>query len=340
MKPSVNLLKNKKKPAIPRISVLTPTWNRAEYLNRVWKGLNAQNFRDFEWIVANDGSQDDTIEVIRELAHKSDFSVTLITASQRVGKSRIDNEAVAASRGDFILWCDSDDYLLPCALEKLLNTWLTIAHEDREKFCGVTALCDTKEGGSLGNKFYQLGAPIDITWCELSQKLAADMVIFTRADLLKQTPFLEVDFLIPESSVWNEIGILKTRFIPTVLQRKHYGEVNALSFSGYMAYNRGYAYAKAKNKSKTLRNPFLRKRIWDTVNYLRYCLHGEISFKQSILNWEPNWFECVLLLVSWPLSVALALKDQIQGKVLKTHREFLVAKDMADIKLEVLKYKD
>ena len=102
MKPSVNLLKNSKKPAIPRISVLTPTWNRAEYLNRVWKGLNAQNFRDFEWIVANDGSQDDTIEVIRELAHKSDFSVTLITASQRVGKSRIDNEDVAASRGAFI----------------------------------------------------------------------------------------------------------------------------------------------------------------------------------------------------------------------------------------------
>ena len=81
----------------PLISVLTPTWNRASYLQKVWEGLNAQDFQNFEWIVANDGSQDDTVEVVRALAQKSSFQVTLISASQRVGKSRIDNEAVGAA---------------------------------------------------------------------------------------------------------------------------------------------------------------------------------------------------------------------------------------------------
>ena len=121
----------------PLISVLTPTWNRASYLQKVWKGLSAQGFRNFEWIVANDGSQDDTVAVVKALAQKSDFPVTLISASQRVGKSRVDNEAVATARGDFILWCDSDDYLLPNALQTLLDTWNTIPAEERADFCGV-----------------------------------------------------------------------------------------------------------------------------------------------------------------------------------------------------------
>jgi len=64
----------------PLISVLTPTWNRGSYLHKVWEGLEAQGLRDFEWIVANDGSQDDTVEVVRALAQKSDFPVTLVSA--------------------------------------------------------------------------------------------------------------------------------------------------------------------------------------------------------------------------------------------------------------------
>lgn len=115
----------------PHISVLTPTWNRASYLKTVWKGLQSQGFRNFEWIVANNGSQDDTVEIVRALAKKSDFPVTLISASQRVGKSRIDDEAVSAARAEFILWCDSDVYLLPEALQTLFDTWHTIPAPER-----------------------------------------------------------------------------------------------------------------------------------------------------------------------------------------------------------------
>lgn len=319
----------------PVISVLTPSWNRASYLADVWKGLDSQSFRNFEWIVGNDGSQDETIKVVRSLAQKSSFPVTLISASQRVGKSRIDNEIVDAAQGDFILWCDSDDYLLPEALQTLLDIWNTIPAEVRTEFCGVTALCDTQEG-VLGNRFYSSGGPVDMSWNELFRKLRSDLVIFTRAELLKKTPFLEVDFLISESAVWSKIGVLKTRFIPTVLKRVRYGEANALSYSGHMSYNRGHAYAIALTKEYTRPHYTWKERLKQAVNYLRYCRHGDIPLRKAFHLWGAEWPDIFLLLAVWPVSQALALKDQFQGKVRKTHRDFLAAQAVATVKRERL----
>lgn len=319
----------------PLISILTPSWNRATYLHRVWEGLQSQGFCDFEWIVGNDGSQDDTVEVVRALAQKSDFPVTLVSASQRVGKSRIDNEIVAAARGDFILWCDSDDVLLPEALQTLIDTWNTIPEQERGEFCGVSALCDT-ENGVLGNRFYTPDVPQDMVWNDMYRKLRADLVIFTRADLVKQNPFLEVDFLISESSVWSKIGVLKTRFTPVALKRVYYGEEHALSYSGHMSYNRGHAHAMALIKEHTA--PFLSpsERLRQAINYLRYCRHGEISLRAAFRLWQADGREMALFLALWPVAQAFALKDQLQGKVRKTHRDFQAAQAVATITTERL----
>ena len=321
----------------PLISILTPSWNRASYLHRVWEGLQSQGFRDFEWIVGNDGSQDDTVEVVRALAQKSDFPITLVSASQRVGKSRIDNEIVAAAQGDFILWCDSDDVLLPQALQTLIDTWNTIPEQERGEFCGVSALCDT-ENGVLGNRFYTSNEPLDMIWNEMYRALRADLVIFTRAELVKQNPFLEVDFLISESSVWSKIGVLKTRFTPVVLERKRYGEENALSYSGHMSYNRGHAHAMAVTKPYVSPLVTRKERLRQAVNYLRYCRHGEISLRAAFHLWQSNGREMALFLALWPTAQALALKDQLQGKVRKTHRDFLAAQAVATVTTERLNF--
>jgi glycosyltransferase involved in cell wall biosynthesis len=317
------------------ISVLTPTWNRAPYLHQVWEGLMAQSYRNFEWIVGNDGSEDDTIEIVHALASKSDFPIILISASKRVGKSRIDNEAVSEARGDFIIWCDSDDFFFPQALQTLIDTWEGIPVAERDSFCGVSALCDT-ENGVLGTRFYDQDEPTDLIWNQMYHYLRADLVIFTRSDLVKKNPFPEVDFLISESSVWSKIGVLKTRFIPIVLERKRYGETNALSHSGHMSYNRGHAYSIALTKKIDF--PYLhhKERLTKAINFLRYCWHGEISFDEVFQLWTGNKLEVVVLLLLWPYAFALAIKDELQGKVRKTHRDFLEAQGKAIITRERL----
>lgn len=317
----------------PLISILTPTWNRADYLKQVWDGLISQTFTDFEWVVADDGSSDETTQVVKDLATLSPFPVTLITASCRVGKSKIDNLSVSNASGSFIIWCDSDDKLLPTALETLVSTWNSIPLSDQNSYCGITALCKTSDA-TLGNKFYGRQEALDMPWNELYHKLSSDLVIFTRAELLQSTPFPEVDFLTPESSVWSSIGILKTRFVPLILQHKNYRQSNCLSFNGIMAYNRGYAHANAITKPYTWHLTSRKKRVIKRINYLRYCRHGEIGFMQAVRLWKASPAEILLLLFLKSFSELIAIADIMQGKVRRTHRDFDIAITLAkfDIK--------
>ncbi|WP_078476779.1 glycosyltransferase family 2 protein [Solemya elarraichensis gill symbiont] len=321
----------------PTISILTPTWNRAEYLYRVWDGLVNQTFKSFEWIVANDGSDDNTIEVVNELAMKSDFPITLINASVRVGKSRMDNEAVHCANGEFILWCDSDDYLYSDALEVLLATWNSINIEERNDFKGVTALCETMEEGILGRK-YPEDEYTDIEFNQLLNHMRADLVIFTKADLLKENPFLEVDFLISESSVWNILGVKKTRFIPRVLERKTYREPHCLSYSGLMEYNRGKAYAMAVTECYLEGSLSIFEKMKRRINYLRYVIHGEVTLLRAIMVWSGSRSDAFILPIYLPFSYILVLKDHLQGKVRKSHRQFNDA--IKQVKIKTIQLND
>jgi glycosyltransferase involved in cell wall biosynthesis len=310
--------------------VLTPTWNRAEYLRDVWAGLDSQTVRCFEWVVANDGSSDETIEVVKELARQSDFPVTLTSASLRIGKSRMDNEAVKLAKGEFILWCDSDDILQPQALAVLLNTWDAIPRDKRTEFAGVTALCAAK-GIALGND-YPKDDHSDLDLNKLLYRMKSDLVIFTRAELLKENPFKEVDFLISESSVWNKIGTLPTRFIPTVLKRVRYGEKHCLSQSGKMRYNRGHAHAIALTQPFAREHLSLMEHARRVINYGRYCIHGDIPVFESLKLWRANTGATTVLIALMPISVLLSIKDRLQQKVEKTHQEF--DKAAARVKIE------
>ena len=314
-----------------RISVLTPTWNRAQLLERVWQGLDTQTYRDFEWVVANDGSEDGTDEVVKELAQRSDFPVVLINASCRVGKARMDNELIKAARGDFMIWCDSDDELMPEALETLIDTWESIPLENRDAFCGVSALNRTPNG-ILGNRFYDTDKPFDIEWNEMYSRLQSDLTIFTRAELLKAQRFLEVDFMISESTVWSKIGTLKTRFLPFPLRWIHYRSPNALSFSGHMSYNRAHAHAVAMTRDVKERRLGRPAKFYRAVTFLRYARHGEIPFRNARRMWGNGAINLFSLIAASPFAEMLALRDRLKGKVRKTHREFDRANEVVEIR--------
>lgn len=316
-----------------QVSFLTPTLNRVDYLERVWRSLENQTYRNFEWIVADDGSTDGTDAKVRELAARSSFPVTLIQASERVGKARMDNEAIRRARGKFILWCDSDDYFLPHALERLLSTWNSIPENQRENFVGVTALCSDNLGVTPATP-----PVLDCSWNDLSERyeVVGDLVFFTRADALKSHLFPEVDFVVPESVLWTTIGNRKARICPEVLKVMEYKAPGCISFSGKMEYSRGRAHALAICERNLWQYPrSLRQRVWRTLTFLRYCIHGDIGPAKALRLWGSNSSRWLIALVS-PLAWALALRDLGRGKVVKTHREFLSAMNRATITTRTL----
>ena len=81
------------------ITVVTPAFNRAHLLPRLFCSLCAQTFSRFEWIVVDDGSTDDTLSLVREFASRAPFPLMVSTRSNG-GKHRALNQGVALASGE------------------------------------------------------------------------------------------------------------------------------------------------------------------------------------------------------------------------------------------------
>ena len=100
-------------------TVFTPTFNRAHTLPRVWKSLLQQTFKDFEWIIVDDGSRDNTRDLVSTFRQRSEFPVRYLW-QQHAHKKAAYNFAVREARGILFLGFDSDDECVPTALRAIL----------------------------------------------------------------------------------------------------------------------------------------------------------------------------------------------------------------------------
>jgi len=306
----------------PLITVITPTWNRGKYIQRVWNGLRKQTYKNIEWIVCDDGSEDETILKLKEIKKLTKFKMIILHAKKRVGKTRLDNAAINMATGEFIVWNDSDDYFLEDGIEKLVSTWLKIPDLDKKMYIGITAQCKDIEGKIITNP--PIMKSFDTTWNDLREELkyTGDLVYFTRSSVIKKNLFPEVDFVIPEGVVWTKLGKEKIKVIQDVVKIVEYKADNCISFSGKMEYCRGKAYAIPiiKNNLSQYNNKFI-KDIWQTITYIRYSIHGEIRLKEIINLSEGSILKRNIYLFYF-ISMILVIVDQCRNKVIKTHIEF------------------
>ena len=103
-----------------KISVIIPTFNRANFLPRAIKSVLNQTFQDLELIVVDDGSTDNTEEVVRRF-QKMNRRIRYIKQEHSGGAARPKNTGLKESVGEYIATLDSDDEWLPTKLEKQLD---------------------------------------------------------------------------------------------------------------------------------------------------------------------------------------------------------------------------
>ena len=118
-----------------RITVFTPTYNRAYIIEKLYHSLQRQTFRDFEWLIVDDGSSDNTAEVVSAWQQEgNDFPIRYYK-KENGGKCRAINYGVDLAEGELFFNVDSDDYLTDDALEKV-SRWVDTLPEGGN-FCGV-----------------------------------------------------------------------------------------------------------------------------------------------------------------------------------------------------------
>ena len=116
------------------ITVFTPTYNRGYILERVYRCLQEQTFSAFEWLIIDDGSCDNTRELVEEWMMRGNTFPIHYVYQENQGKQKAINHALDLARGKLFFVVDSDDMLTKNALEKI-DQWEQTLPVNK-KFCG------------------------------------------------------------------------------------------------------------------------------------------------------------------------------------------------------------
>ncbi len=209
--------------AAPFFTVMTPTFNRARTLHRVFDSLAAQSFTDFEWLVVDDGSTDDTAEKVRIWQRQASFPVRYVWQPNRHKKAAF-NHGVREAKGGWLVELDSDDALEPDALKQMHAVAQGLPGESgrveggkakqpaeegaaQRPFFAVTGLCVRPDGRVVGDRFPQDGMDASVLDMVFRYRVAGEKFGCMRTEVLRRFPFPEdLPGFVPESLVWRAIA--------------------------------------------------------------------------------------------------------------------------------------
>ena len=298
-----------------KFTVFTPTFNRANTLERVFNSLVSQTFRDFEWIVVDDGSTDNTKKLIERWKKEADFTIRYFYQENK-GKHIAFNIGVKLANGELFVPADSDDVFTPEALERFLYHWNNVPADKRNNFSGVTCLCQDENGNIIGDKFPK--DIMDSNGLEMSHKykIKGEKWGFYRTDVLRNFPFPDISNVgyIPESLVWHAITTkYKKRFVNDVLRIYFKGPdqimLQTKKKPSKYAFGRQLYHRENLNKyifwAKYDPLGFLKS----AVNYVRFSLHLGIGFRKQ-LNDLANWKAKLLYIIALPMGWLVYLREK------------------------------
>ena len=187
------------------ITLFTPTYNRAHLLSRLYESLKAQTYTDFEWLIVDDGSSDNTAAVVEGFVAEMCIDIRYVQKPNG-GKHTAINLGVREARGTLFFIADSDDFLPTDALALVKQHYRAI--EQRPEMAGVCGLDQYEDGSIVGSGLPQ--EVIETSAIDLRQRLdvTGDMKEIFRTDILRQFPFPEIEGerFCPEALVWTRIA--------------------------------------------------------------------------------------------------------------------------------------
>ncbi len=136
-----------------KVSIILPTYNRVRFLPEVLCSIEQQEFRDWELIVVDDGSTDNTKEIVNNFRKKSQNKVSYIYQDNK-GPGAARNKGLDYATGIYIAFCDSDDIWLPHHLKRCVN--VLDLNPDIDWVFGASKIIEFETGKTLNpNHFYE-----------------------------------------------------------------------------------------------------------------------------------------------------------------------------------------
>lgn len=135
------------------LTIFTPAYNRAHTIGRTYESLCNQACKDFEWLIVDDGSTDNTHQLVNSWIKEGKISIRYIYQESQ-GMHGAHNTAYDNITTELNTCIDSDDYMPDDAVEKIIGLWKSLSNEERNYYAGIIGLdIDNKKKKVIGKDF-------------------------------------------------------------------------------------------------------------------------------------------------------------------------------------------
>lgn len=300
-----------------KITVFTPTYNRGYIIEKLYRSLQRQTFHDFEWIVVDDGSSDNTEELLHKWILEENFFDIFYYKVDNGGKGRAINFGLDRARGELFFTVDSDDYLTDDALEKVVYWESTIA--GKQGYCGVAGNRGINEKETPNRPFiYEFR---DAYSWEQFPDVSDDPLDGERADVyytevfrqFKYPEFEGENYLIPCVPHLRMANAgYKIRFFPDIIWICKYLQ-DGLTMQGNMRFIKNPAGhgLSLREKAEFLHDPLIKKmKMW----YTFYCDHTFCEEQYRLTMKQCAEYIGAPLVMIWCAAAARKLLHFVKGK--------------------------
>lgn len=230
-----------------RLTVFTPSYNRAGLLPRLYKSLCRQTSKEFLWLIVDDGSTDETKELVEKWQNENRIEIQYVY-KENGGMHTGHNTAYSMIETELNVCIDSDDRMPDNAIENILKEWNSVA--DKLKIAGIIGLDADKNGELIGTEI-----PTDLKYGNLSDlyhkhKVKGDKKLVIRTDIVKNyPPYPEYlgEKLVPLDTLYLLIGrdydFIYSNEIYCIVEYQPDGSSNTI-FKQYIQSARGFAYSR------------------------------------------------------------------------------------------------
>ncbi len=198
------------------LTIITPTYNRKDYIVRLFESLKRQSIQDFQWLIVDDGSTDNTESIVNAF---SDYRFRLDYKKKgNGGKHTALNYSHPFILGELVCIVDSDDWLLPSAIETIIDAQNRYLHNDNVKM--LTFLKGKDSTNPVNNSFPETPVISNHIDFRVNSDRNGDCCEVIAADVFIEFPFPEHpgERFLGEGYLWNNSGFrYDTVYIPKII---------------------------------------------------------------------------------------------------------------------------
>lgn len=246
------------------ITVFTPTYNRAYILSKLYESLKRQTFNDFEWLIVDDGSTDDTRDLVDGWMKECLIDIRYYY-QENGGKHRAINKGAPLAKGTWFFIVDSDDTLPDNSLD-IANKWMKSVEKD-DSFAGVCGM--RRINGNVPKVDFKI---LDLSSLKSNDIFRGDKAEIVKTQVLKKYPFPDFpnEKFCAESLIWSRIGLrYKFRYFNEIIYCCDYLD-DGLTKNSILNRRKNPQYASIIYREQMEHMPSVINKIRAAINYWRF----------------------------------------------------------------------